>query len=30
MGQNTFGLLYDVLFGLGITIVVEVLKYLGQ
>jgi len=30
MGQNAFGLSYDVLFGLGMTIVVEVLKYLGQ
>ena len=30
MGRNTFGLSYDVLFSLGMTIVVEILKYLGQ
>jgi len=30
IGRNAFGLLYDVLFGLGMTTVVEILKYLGQ
>ena len=30
IGQNAFGLLYDVLFGLGMTTIVEILKYLGQ
>ena len=30
MGRNAFGLSYDVLFGLGMTTVEEVLKYLGQ
>ena len=30
MGWNAFGLSYDVLLSLGMTIVVEILKYLGQ
>ena len=30
IGQNAFGLSYDVLFGLGMMTVVEILKYLGQ
>ena len=30
IGWNAFGLLYDILFGLGMTTVVEILKYLGQ
>ena len=30
IGQNAFRLLYDILFGLGMTTVVEILKYLGQ
>ena len=30
IGQNAFRLPYDVLFGLGMTTVVEILKYLGQ
>jgi len=30
MGRKAFRLLYDVLFGLGMTTVVEILKYLGQ
>ena len=30
IGQNVFGLLYNVLFGLGMMTVVEILKYLGQ
>ena len=30
IGRNAFGLSYNVLFGLGMTTVVEILKYLGQ
>jgi len=30
IGQKAFGWLYDVLFGLGMIIVDEILKYLGQ
>ena len=29
MGRKAFGLSYDVLFSLGMTTVVEILKYLG-
>ena len=30
MGRNAFGLSYDILFGLGMTTMVDILKYLGQ
>ena len=30
IGQNVFGLSYDVLFGLGMMTVVDILKYSGQ